>query len=61
LKISRHHDAPVAGTNILHVVSAAINRHTTSGKLLGPEQAITPYVAFRAVSFYNPRHKLRWT
>lgn len=50
MKITLHHDAPVAGIDILNVVSAAVNRRTTSGKLLGPEQAITPYEAFRAVT-----------
>ena len=45
-----HHDAPVAGIDILNVVSSAVNRRTSSGKLLGPEQAITPYEALRAVT-----------
>ena len=50
MKITLHHDAPVAGINILNVVSSAVNRLTASGKLLGPEQAITPYEAFAAVT-----------
>jgi predicted amidohydrolase YtcJ len=50
MKVTLHHDAPVAGIDILNVVSAAVNRRTTSGKLLGPEQAITPYEALRAVT-----------
>ena len=50
MKITLHHDAPVAGINILNVVSSAVNRRTTSGKLLGPEQSITPYEAFTAVT-----------
>ena len=50
MKITLHHDAPVAGIDILNVVSAAVNRRTTSGQLLGPEEAITPYEAFRAVT-----------
>jgi predicted amidohydrolase YtcJ len=50
MKITLHHDAPVAGIDILNVVSAAVNRRTSSGKLLGPEQAITPYEALRAVT-----------
>ncbi len=35
---------------MLGVVSAAVNRLTTSGKQLGPEQAITPYQASRAIT-----------
>jgi predicted amidohydrolase YtcJ len=50
MKITLHHDAPVAGIDMLAVVSAAVNRSTTSGKLLGPEQAITPYEAFRTIT-----------
>jgi predicted amidohydrolase YtcJ len=50
MKITLHHDAPVAGCDMLGVVSAAVNRLTTSGKQLGPEQAITPYEAFRAIT-----------
>jgi predicted amidohydrolase YtcJ len=50
MKITLHHDAPVAGIDMLNVISAAVNRRTTSGELLGPEQAITPYEALRAVT-----------
>ena len=50
MKITLHHDAPVAGIDILNVVSSAVNRRTTSGKILGAEQAITPYEAFTAVT-----------
>ena len=50
MKMTLHHDAPVAGIDMLSVVSSAVNRRTSSGKLLGPEQAITPYEALRAVT-----------
>ena len=50
MKTTLHHDAPVAGIDILNVVSAAVNRRTSSGELLGPEQAITPFEALRAVT-----------
>jgi predicted amidohydrolase YtcJ len=50
MKFTLHHDAPVAGCDMLGVVSAAVNRLTTSGKQLGPEQAISPYEAFRAIT-----------
>jgi predicted amidohydrolase YtcJ len=50
MKITLHHDAPVAGIDILNVVSSAVNRRTTSGKILGAEQAITSYEAFAAVT-----------
>ncbi len=50
MKFSLHHDAPVAGIGMLPVASAAINRITSSGKLLGPDQRITTYEAFRAIT-----------
>ncbi|WP_027186307.1 amidohydrolase [Desulfovibrio inopinatus] len=50
MKITLHHDAPVAGIGMLPVASAAVNRITSSGKLLGPDQRITPYEALRAIT-----------
>ena len=50
MKISLHHDAPVTGIEIPMVVWSAVNRLTTSGKKLGPEERITPFEALRAVT-----------
>lgn len=50
MKISLHHDAPVAGIEMLTVAWSAVNRLTTSGKELGPEERITPFEAFRAIT-----------
>jgi predicted amidohydrolase YtcJ len=50
LKITLHHDAPVAGIDMLKVVWSAVNRVTTSGKSLGPEERITPFEALRAIT-----------
>jgi predicted amidohydrolase YtcJ len=50
LKITLHHDAPIVGISMLNVAWAAINRVTSSGKLLGPEERITPFEAFRAIT-----------
>jgi predicted amidohydrolase YtcJ len=50
LKITLHHDAPVAGIDMLKVAWSAVNRITTSGKKLGPEERITPFEAFRAIT-----------
>jgi len=50
MKITLHHDAPIAGIGMLPVASAAVNRITTSGKLLGPDERITPYEALRAIT-----------
>ena len=50
LKITLHHDAPIAGIEMLKVAWAAVNRVTTSGKLLGPAERITPFEALRAIT-----------
>lgn len=50
MKITLHHDAPVAGIDMLGVVWSAVNRITTSGKKLGPEERITPFEALRAIT-----------
>lgn len=50
IKITLHHDAPVAGIDMLAVAWAAVNRVTSSGKDLGPEERITPFEAFRAIT-----------
>jgi len=50
LKFTLHHDAPIAGISMLMVAWAAVNRITSSGKLLGPEERITPFEALRAIT-----------
>jgi predicted amidohydrolase YtcJ len=50
LKITLHHDAPIAGIEMLTVAWAAVNRVTTGGKELGPEHRITPFEALRAIT-----------
>jgi predicted amidohydrolase YtcJ len=43
-----HNDPPVSPPNALHSMWVAVNRLTSSGKLLGPEQRITPEQALLA-------------
>jgi len=50
LKITLHHDAPIAGIEMLKVAWAAVNRVTSSGEKLGSEECITPYEALRAIT-----------
>jgi predicted amidohydrolase YtcJ len=50
LKVTLHHDAPIAGIEMLKVAWAAVNRVTTSGKVLGPDERITPFEALRAIT-----------
>jgi predicted amidohydrolase YtcJ len=43
-----HNDPPVSPPNALHSMWVAVNRLTSSGKVLGPEQRITPEEALLA-------------
>lgn len=44
-------DAPVSPSpSVLNLVDAAVNRMTTSGNVIGPDERISPYVGLRAVT-----------
>jgi predicted amidohydrolase YtcJ len=45
-----HSDAPSSGPSILFTLWSAVNRKTLSGKVLGPEQRIDPYLALKGVT-----------
>jgi predicted amidohydrolase YtcJ len=45
------HDAPVSPTpSILALVDAGVNRLSGTGKVVGPDERVTPYDALRAVT-----------
>ena len=50
IRFTVHDDTPVTPVKPLQLVWDAVNRITTSGKVLGPEQRITPREALRAVT-----------
>ena len=50
IPITLHHDSPVTPADILTVVWSAVNRVTSGGRELGPEQRLTPREAVRAVT-----------
>jgi predicted amidohydrolase YtcJ len=50
IQFSVHLDSPVTPMSPLQAVWSAVNRQTRSGKVLGPEQRITPLEAMRAVT-----------
>lgn len=47
VKIAIHNDTPSSGPNVMFSVWSAVNRKTFSGKVLGPEQSISPYLALQ--------------
>jgi predicted amidohydrolase YtcJ len=50
LRFTLHADSPVVPMEPLRMLWAAVNRRTTSGRELGPEQRISPQRALRAVT-----------
>jgi len=50
IRFTIHDDTPITPLNPLQSVWVSVNRLTTSGKILGPEQRITPQQALRAVT-----------
>jgi hypothetical protein len=52
LIFSSHHDAPVALPNSMRVLGATVTRVTRSGKVLGPDQRVTPYEGLKAITIW---------
>jgi predicted amidohydrolase YtcJ len=50
IPFSLSHDAPVSSPQIMPLVAAAVNRVSGSGKVIGPHQRISPYLAMKAVT-----------
>lgn len=48
LRFTIHNDASVTPTRPLELIHTTVNRRTQSGRLLGPDQRITPLAALRA-------------
>jgi hypothetical protein len=53
LTLTTHHDSPVIMPNAMRIVDATVNRTTRSGKILGPEQRLTPFEALKAVTIWG--------
>ncbi len=53
MKFTLHNDAPVVPPDVLRLVWSAVNRVTTSGKVLGPEQRIPVLAALKAVTIWG--------
>ncbi len=53
IKFTLHNDAPVVPPDVLRLVWSAVNRITTSGKVLGPDQRIPVMTALKAVTIWG--------
>ncbi|MFH6767209.1 amidohydrolase [Gaetbulibacter aquiaggeris] len=52
LNITSHHDAPVTFPNAMRVLDATVNRVTRSGKILGPEQRLSPFDGLKTLTIW---------
>lgn len=50
LDVTIHTDAPVALPNLMRVIWTAAARTSRSGKIIGPDERITPYEALKAIT-----------
>ncbi|MBL4798103.1 MAG: amidohydrolase [Oleispira sp.] len=50
LMFTSHHDAPVARPDSFRVIDATVNRTTRTGKVLGPEERVSVYIALKAMT-----------
>jgi len=48
-----HTDAPVALPNLMQVISATVNRTSRSGKVMGPDERLTPLEALKAITLWG--------
>lgn len=47
---TEHHDAPVIPPNSMMTLDATVNRTTRSGKLLGQDQKVSPYIGLKSMT-----------
>lgn len=50
INLTSHHDAPVTFPKSMRVLDATVNRITRSGKILGPDQRLTPYEGLKTLT-----------
>ena len=53
VKITIHTDAPVALPNLMRVLWTAVERTSRSGKIIGPNERLTPYEALQAITIWS--------
>ncbi|WP_262706624.1 amidohydrolase [Chryseobacterium carnipullorum] len=53
-----HHDAPVTPPDLITAMYSAVNRRTRSGRILGPDERITPLKALKAITI-NAAYQLQ--
>jgi predicted amidohydrolase YtcJ len=47
---TQHHDSPIVYPNSIMILHAVVNRTSRSGKVIGPEERISPYDALKSIT-----------
>lgn len=55
MRPTSHTDAPVALPDLMMIMWTTVNRVTRSGKVLGPDQRLTPYEALKSLTIWSAR------
>ena len=53
MRFTSHHDAPVALPSSIRVLDATVNRVTRTGKVLGAEHRVSPWIALQAQTLWS--------
>jgi len=53
MRATSHTDAPVALPNLMQVMWATVNRTSRSGKVMGPDQRLTPAEALKTITLWG--------
>ena len=53
LHATSHTDAPIALPNLMQVAWATVNRTSRSGKVIGPDERVTPYEAMQMITIWS--------
>jgi predicted amidohydrolase YtcJ len=53
IDVTIHTDAPVALPNLMRVLWTAVERTSRSGKIIGPDERLTPYEALQAITIWS--------
>jgi len=51
--VTSHTDAPVALPNLMRVMSATVNRTSRSGKVMGPDERLSPEEALKTITLWG--------
>ena len=51
--ITSHTDAPVALPNLMQILWSTVNRVSRSGKVMGPDERLTPYEALKCITIWG--------